>query len=88
MSLEAANIFQNIPRADNNGIVGVPSTQAPRLLRVNPGNSSASYIINKLENTHLAVGGSGQRMPLALPPLPPQQIQLIKDWIDQGAQNN
>ncbi|HEX9426732.1 MAG TPA: hypothetical protein VGA64_03025 [Candidatus Polarisedimenticolia bacterium] len=33
-------------------------------------------------------GSCGAQMPLALTPLDNSEIQLIRDWIDQGAQNN
>jgi hypothetical protein len=65
-------------------LVGVPSAEDPQLKRVEPGRSDLSYIIRKLEGT-----GLGDRMPADGPPyLPDAEIQLIKDWIDQGALDN
>jgi len=65
-------------------LVGVASTEDPSLKRVEPGRSDLSYLIDKLEGT-----GLGDRMPLSGPPfLPDGEVQIIKDWIDQGAPNN
>jgi hypothetical protein len=65
-------------------LVGVASMEDPSLKRVDPGRSDLSYLIDKLEGT-----GLGDRMPLGGPPfLPDAEVQLIKDWIDQGAPNN
>lgn len=63
-------------------LVGIPSEQVNGLDRVAAGNSSMSYLVNKLEGT----GMEGQ-MPAGqgAQPLPPADIQLIKDWIDGGA---
>ena len=84
MSLEAPNIF--LPGI---GIVGVQSQQAPPgVLRVMPGNSNSSYLINKLEGTQLSVGGCCDQMPQGVQPLNSATIQVIRDWIDQGSQNN
>lgn len=63
-------------------LVNAPSTEVPALLRVNPGNPDASYLIQKLEGT-AAVGG---RMPLGGPPLPAETIAAIRQWILEGAQ--
>lgn len=65
-------------------LVGVQSAEDSTLKRVEPGRSDLSYIIRKLEGTAL-----GDRMPADGPPyLPDAEIQLIKDWIDQGALDN
>ena len=64
-------------------LFGIPSTEDPTLKRVEPGRSDLSYLIDKLEGT-----GLGDRMPLGGPYLPDAEVQLIKDWIDQGAPNN
>jgi hypothetical protein len=83
LSLEAGKTFD-----PNLGLVNVSSFEAPSLKRVEPGNAAGSYVVHKLEGTQASVGGSGSRMPLGFPPLAGAEIQLIKDWIDQGAQNN
>lgn len=49
---------------------------------VDPGNADGSIIIGRLEGTITP------QMPFGEQPLSPAQIQAIRDWIDQGAQNN
>ena len=49
-----------------------------------PGNADASHIVQKLSSTP----PFGSRMPLGGPYLPTSTIQVIKDWINQGALNN
>ena len=63
-------------------LVGVASTEQPSILRVAPGNPGASYLIQKLEGT-AAVGG---RMPLNGTPLVQSDINIIRQWITDGAQ--
>src|SRR5215469_13263017 len=63
-------------------LVGVPSVEQPSLQRVNPGNPDASYIVLKLEG---ASGISGGRMPLGGPYLPQSTIDVIRQWITDGA---
>jgi hypothetical protein len=63
-------------------LVGVASTEQPSILRVAPGNPGASYLIQKLEGT-AAVGG---RMPLNGTPLIQSDINIIRQWITDGAQ--
>ena len=62
-------------------LVGVPSTEAPSLLRVKPGDPANSYIIQKLEG-HAAVGA---QMPFGGPPLPAATIAVLRQWISDGA---
>lgn len=69
------------------GIVGVASQGAP-LLRVQPFDSQASYLIHKLQGTQFNVGGQGSQMPLGALPFDDEVVQVIRDWIDEGAQNN
>jgi len=65
-------------------LVGVASQEAPSLKRVNPGDPTTSYIINKLEGTP----PSTTRMPLGGTPLDQATIDQVKSWITAGAQNN
>ena len=67
------------------GLVGVMSTESP-LKRVEPGSAEASYLWHKVSATHLDVGGSGKAMPLGAPPLAQETLDLLKEWIDGGAQ--
>ncbi len=62
-------------------LVGVPSSQQPSLQRVEPGNPDDSYLIRKLEGT----AATGEQMPLDLPPLPQADIDVIRQWIADGA---
>jgi methionine-rich copper-binding protein CopC len=68
-----------------NLLVGVPSTEVPSLLRVNPGDPDNSYIIQKLEG-HAAVGA---QMPFGCPTTQPclttSTIAFIRQWITDGA---
>ncbi len=65
-------------------IVGVPSNEQPSLMRVNPGNPDQSYLVQKIEGTAV-VGG---RMPLGGPPLSNDLIQMIRQWVANGAQDD
>ena len=69
-------------------LVGVPSSQLDSMNRVEPADTSQSYLIHKLEGTQATVGGSGSQMPRGESPLSDEELQAIKDWINEGAQNN
>jgi hypothetical protein len=62
-------------------LVNAPASEVPSLNRVTPGDPDSSYIIQKLEG-RAAVGG---RMPLGQPALPQATIDVIKQWIRNGA---
>lgn len=66
-------------------LVGQPSQEAPAIMRVVAGDPDASYLVMKLEGTHLAHGGSGGQMPFGAPPLLPEQIAKVRQWIAAGA---
>ena len=66
-----------------NLLVGVPSVEQPSLLRVDPGNPDASYMVHKIEG---AAGIDGGQMPLGETPLPQPTIDAIRQWITNGAQ--
>ena len=74
LRLDAASSYANL--------VGVPSQEAGSLLRVEPGNPDASYLIRKLEGT----ATEGGQMPLGAPPLPQSTIDFVRQWITEGAQ--
>ncbi len=63
-------------------LVNAASIEVPSLERVLPGNADQSYLIQKLEGQR-AVGG---QMPLGQPPLPQATIDIIRQWITDGAQ--
>jgi hypothetical protein len=62
-------------------LVDVPSTEVPTILRVAPGDPDNSYLIQKLEGT----ASVGARMPLNQTPLPQADIDVIRQWITDGA---
>jgi hypothetical protein len=62
-------------------LVNVASNEVPGVLRVAPGNPDNSYLVQKIEG-RAAVGG---RMPLGGAPLPQASIDLVRQWITQGA---
>ncbi len=64
-------------------LVGVPSAEVPGLERVKPGDPDSSYLIQKLEG---AAGIVGVRMPFGGPYLPQSTIDVIRQWISDGAQ--
>jgi hypothetical protein len=64
-----------------NLLVGVPSTEVPSLMRVNPGDPDNSYLIQKLEGT----AAVGERMPRGGPYLSTETIAFIRQWITNGA---
>jgi mono/diheme cytochrome c family protein len=81
---EAGNI-QMTPDQAIAAIVGIPSNEAPEYKRVEPGDPDASYLVMKIEGTHIEKGGSGAQMPFGAPPLAPQEIADIRQWIKEGA---
>jgi len=64
-------------------LVGVASAEQPSVKRVEPGDPDSSYIIRKLEG---APGITGQQMPFGGPYLPQSTINVIRQWITNGAQ--
>lgn len=62
-------------------LVDVPSSEVPSILRVAPGDADNSYLIQKLEGT----ASAGARMPLTGSPLPQDSINVIRQWISDGA---
>jgi len=74
MRLDAANSYAMI--------VGVPSNEVPGLMRINPGNPDASYLVQKIQGN----AAQGVRMPANGPPyLTQTQIDLIRGWVAAGA---
>jgi hypothetical protein len=64
-------------------LVNVSSTEVPALKRVRPAKIDSSYVADKLDGTQTV----GARMPLG-GTLSSTSIQLIKNWIAQGAKDN
>lgn len=65
-------------------LVGRPSTEVPRLKRVDPFRPDSSYLVRKFEGTQQAVGGSGERMPKGGRPND-SFVQKVREWISFGA---
>jgi hypothetical protein len=74
LRLDAANSYAQL--------VGIPSVERSSVLRVAPGDPNNSYIIHKLEGTQAV----GERMPAGLPALPQTDINVVRQWIADGAQ--
>lgn len=68
-------------------LVGKPSEGAPAIMRVEPGAPDKSYLVMKLEGTHIDHGGSGARMPFGGFPLDDGDMAKIRAWIAQGARS-
>jgi len=67
-------------------IVGVASAEDPNLNRVQPGDPDNSYLVLKLEGSPRILGG---QMPQDGPPFLSQaEIDAIRQWILDGAQDN
>lgn len=63
-------------------LVGVPSNEDPGRLRVKPGSPDASYLVLKLEGSPGIVGA---QMPFGAPALPQATIDVVRQWITNGA---
>lgn len=77
MDLRAATAYEDI--------VNQPSVQDATWTLVAPRNAQASLLFQKISSDDPPVG---DRMPRFAPPLSAAQIELIRDWIDQGALDN
>ena len=63
-------------------LINVHSPQNPNLIRVVPGDPDASFLIQKLQG---ADGLLGERMPDGGPYLTTATINVIRQWIQDGA---
>ena len=59
-----------------------PSAASAGLRLVDPFDTENSFLLAKVEDP---AAGQGSRMPLGADPLSDEQIQLIRDWISNGA---
>ena len=66
-------------------LIDVNSVQIPSSLRVAPGDSGASYLVNKI--TGVAIANGTARMPLNADGfvLCEPEVDVIRQWIDDGA---
>ena len=62
-------------------LVGVPSNESPSILRVVPGDPDNSYLVQKLEGS----ASVGAQMPLGAPAVDSVSIDVIRQWISDGA---
>lgn len=62
-------------------LVRRPATENPAVVRVEPGDPDASFLIDKLRNRN----GVATQMPLGAEPLSEDEIQMFEDWIRDGA---
>ena len=76
------------PSLSYSKLVGVPSTESTTEMRVKAGAPDQSYLLAKLNGTQVQAGGSGAQMPYGATPLLQAQINLIQQWIAEGAPNN
>lgn len=70
--------------AAREGLVGVPSIEAPDMLRVDPGWPEDSYLYCKLVAE--CDDRVGERMPAGAPPLSDSDLEAIRRWIAAGAE--
>lgn len=75
------------PGAAHASLVGVPSTESA-LKRVEPGAPEKSYLMHKLDGTHLDAGGAGEQMPFGAPALDAAVRDRFRAWIAEGARDN
>ncbi len=64
-------------------LVGVTSADCPATKRVAPGDPDASYLMHKLQGSGPCYVGS--RMPKGAAALTADKLQLVRDWIFNGA---
>lgn len=79
-NLSAGQTFSNV--------VNVASNELPTMDRVQPGQPDSSYLVHKIQGTHLQIGGSGERMPIGRSALSASDINVIRAWIQDGARAN
>lgn len=82
LALDARHAYANL--------VDRASHQLPAMLLVAPGEPKLSYLLHKLEDTHIQVGGHGKRMPIGGTWGPggdvtPDDLTALRAWIRNGA---
>ncbi len=68
--------------------VNVASIELPSMDRIEPGDPDSSYLVHKIQGTQASDGGTGERMPLGRGALSQSQIDIIRAWIADGANDN
>lgn len=79
------NGMELVVGGEHAALVDAASIGKPGETLVIPGNSDTSYVVLKLED---AVGIAGYPMPSPFGGLDGELIQLMRDWIDDGALDN
>ncbi len=69
-------------------LVNVPSFESSTLDRVEPFNPAKSYLYLKITGCDPNLGCFGDPMPLGAAGLNDADLSTIRQWIEQGAQNN
>ena len=75
-----------LPAASYAELVGAASSQCGASKLVEPNAPERSYLVMKLQGSGSCLIGS--KMPKAAAALPADKIQLVRDWIFNGAPNN
>jgi hypothetical protein len=72
--------------------VGVPSTTAPDLARIEPGDPDASFLVRKLERSFDGLScvddDCGVRMPNGGGALSAECIEMVRAWVTAGARED
>jgi hypothetical protein len=82
---DAATHFEDLNLTDGvsaSQLVGVPAVEAT-MPRVDPGHPENSFLLVKVQGKPPT--GQGEQMPLTGGPLTADQIELVRNWILQGA---
>jgi hypothetical protein len=66
-------------------VINVPSSQAPTVLRVSPGQPAASYLLCKIDPECTARAQGTTLMPQGAMALSDVEIKTVADWISSGA---
>lgn len=69
-------------------LVNIPSSEAPSMNLVTPGDTDNSFLVRKIKGTLTGISCSsscGAEMPIGNA-YPPQNLQDLEDWIAKGAQ--
>ncbi|MEM6992432.1 MAG: hypothetical protein AAF721_18105 [Myxococcota bacterium] len=74
------------PFDPTNGAVGVASSFDPERMLIAPGNAADSVLVLKVEATE--PGALGSPMPQQFDQLTADEVETVRLWIEQGAQDN
>lgn len=79
----------NLSAANSYGaLVNVNASQLATMKRIKPNDVANSYLVHKVQGTHVGVGGVGGKMPPGCSGascLSATELQAVKDWINAGA---